>query len=558
MNKLLIHSQNTALSDENYFNVSEQILLFESNNEIDDVDRYIHHTLFREEVVKKILNADIIFIKLGLSDNYLEYYGLRIAYHIRLTKVLKDKSLLPIIFIGEESIQFIGLTAEMPEILFTGGVYLMNDTKKDFERMIKRFESNQIKPLNSIESFIEKIKVLPPANYLSNHSIDNEWSILNWAKMLNLSNDTGIIKIADNIEVMLYYKYLMKKNKLVGTYSSEGVQTYRISKLDSKILYIDDDWNKGWKVILTEILRGGNSSNFQTLELEYKTLDYTSIENNFKKKLEIFDPDIVILDLRLHDKDFIENLNIEEFSGLKFLKFIKNKNPGIQVAIFSSTNKIKNLIGLQNKGADSFLFKSSTDNNYDKVILNFKNSIEFLQEKVFIKKMIEICYHIDELLKKANENDFEQYDYDEFILDLQAKNKINIFNLSKINLEIKNTINITFLCFFNFLESFKNYFFKKNTSLVGYDELAFICYSEDKKGQIFKNSIIEYSWTSCTAFLYIEYFELLSMNDSFIQSLFHLNRRRNDFIHKKITNFSKDELIKIVDLSELICTNLKN
>lgn len=44
---------------------------------------------------------------------------------------------------------------------------------------------------------------------------------------------------------------------------------------------------------------------------------------------------------------------------------IKKINPGIQVIIFSATNKVWNLQALQEAGADGFIIKESPENSID-------------------------------------------------------------------------------------------------------------------------------------------------------------------------------------------------
>lgn len=560
MNKFLIHSQNTPLINSEIFNYSEQVVLFENSGTIEDIDKYIHDSITVGSISSKIKTADIIFIKVGLSDNYLEYYGLRVAYHIRLTEILSKKSLVPIVFIGAESLQFIGQTAELPEIFFTEGIYLIEDNKSDVSRFISMYSSNKIKGLTHKNSFIDRIKIPSPPNYLSNHSIDNELSILQWSETLGVSGNLELNDLTKDIESMLYYKYLILKNNSSKVSQLKSGHKNKNITLNAKVLYVDDEWKKGWRFLLNFVLNGNNNyqnKNFKTLELDYKQLNYETIADKFTHCLNKFDPDIVILDLRLCDDDFSDNILTKQLSGVKLLKIIKKKNPGIQVAIFSATNKVWNLLELQNEGADSFLMKTPPKNSsYSEIIKHFKTELSYLKEKKFIKKLIQSCHNINEVVENLLEDYEDDYIFYNFLLELKSKNDINIINLSNINLKKINTLNITFLSFFNFIESFKNHYFKNNSFLVGQDQMKFFCYKQNN-GNIQKTEDIEQAWTSCIAFMFIEYFKVLKSFESDIKVLFDLNEKRNDFIHRKLTAFSEEELTQIVNLSVKICKNLK-
>ena len=68
-------------------------------NSDDNIDKYISSNIIKEELQKKEFNT--IFIKDNLSSNYLELYGLRVAYHIRLSNELGNKRFVPIVIISD-------------------------------------------------------------------------------------------------------------------------------------------------------------------------------------------------------------------------------------------------------------------------------------------------------------------------------------------------------------------------------------------------------------------------------------------------------------------------
>ena len=189
MKKLLIHSNNTSFSNTELFKLSEQFVFDVDFDK--DVDFYINDNLTEGNLKQKLENCDIVFIKVSLSKNYLEYLGLRLAYHIRLTKALGEKAYIPIVIIAEESYQYLGLTYPEPSILFTKGIYLIKESLDNYDRIQKWFDDRIIKPLDDFSSFLSSITIKPPANYLSHHSIANEWALARYSSMLKEDNDNN-------------------------------------------------------------------------------------------------------------------------------------------------------------------------------------------------------------------------------------------------------------------------------------------------------------------------------------------------------------------------------
>jgi hypothetical protein len=317
---------------------------------------------------------EVIFIPFSLSEeNYIEFLGLQFAYHIRLTQSFNN-TLTPIVFFGNESPENINKITNSGSILFTPGVYCTtNSNVLDFEKQIKYILEN--KPKISKEEynniFLERINVQPPANYSTHHSIANEWSILRWAKAMKI-NDEEIKNVEEKIGHSLYFKFLKTKYPITEASSISN----KILLNSGKILLIDDEIEKGWGVIFKHICR---NKSFDTFGKDFKNWDKSKIIENSLKEIEI--ADVVILDLRLHDDDF-EALSINEISGFQILKKIKEYNKGIQVIVFSATNKIWNLLELQKDDfiIDGFILKESPQNSIDALFT--KNSINKIYDTI--------------------------------------------------------------------------------------------------------------------------------------------------------------------------------
>ena len=167
-----------------------------------------------------------------------------------------------------------------------------------------------------------------------------------------------------------------------------------LSRCKGKVLLIDDNYKKGWFSIFKSLFKNSNDLQLDNLEINFRTLNRDQIvEATYNKVIcentGSINYDVLILDFRLHSSDNNE-LNIDLISGMQILKKLKKFNPGIQVIIFSATNKTWNLQALQNAGADGFIIKESTNNNYEtgftkQSIEKMLQSINDCLENIFLK-----------------------------------------------------------------------------------------------------------------------------------------------------------------------------
>lgn len=317
MNSLLIHNDNVACIDS-----FEASIKFSASSDIDD---YISNMILPKI---KIKNPHIIFIKDNLSSNYLELYGFRLAYHIRFEEKLKY---LPIVILSDLDGFTLNRFEPMAKILFTHNVFIIKNNKKAFDD----FKKKNMKPFNEDEykrKFLDLINVEPPENS-SNHSIANEWAIDRWAEFLKVKSEV-IKENREKISSMLYFKYLQAKYPLVTT----KTLGYKRTKSSGKILYIDDEWNKGWSDIFTQYFSLNSQIEFETFEYLYKDNNKFTMMRDIKEKVQSANPDIIILDLRLSQTDH-QNENIETLSGIKIAKMIKEINAGIQIIMLSASSK---------------------------------------------------------------------------------------------------------------------------------------------------------------------------------------------------------------------------
>lgn len=414
MNSLLLYNNNISpdfveefqdsLGETKYFSITNQTLAKEDYT-FDSVASEFLTTISDKKY-------DVIFIPVNLStDNYLEFSGLRIGYHIRLTNEFNNQE-TPIVFIARESAFEINKLSFLGEILSCPQIYMTDKLEIDvFRKQIVFIQS--VSKANVLKGFLERIHIKPSGNYTTHHSIANEWSIMRWFKTILKSEIIDYIpdeieSIESKINSNLYYKYLTCKFPIN---SEQGLTVEDLKlKFNGKVLYIDDEKDKGWNELFCVLLYYGlinKVENFESLGSEFKELEKDEIINLSVNKAKDFD--LVILDFRLTDDDFYEN-NPKKITGYKILEGIKAHNKGIQVIIFSATNKVWNLRALQEAGADGFIIKESPENSIDpyftsQSIKNIIESIDSCLEKKYLKQIevvknsIEKSFSINPLTK---------------------------------------------------------------------------------------------------------------------------------------------------------------
>lgn len=395
MNSLLIHNDNVA-----FIGSFEASIKFSISS---DIDHYISNTILSEIKTK---TPNMIFIKDNLSSNYLELYGLRLAYHIRFEEKLK---FVPIVILSDLDGFTLNRFEPMAKILFTHNVFIIKNNKKAFDD----FKKKKIMPFNEDEykrKFLDLINVEPPENS-TNHSIANEWAIDRWGMFLGIENKTMIKKNKEKIASLLYYKYLKEKY-----FSSEATQKNIKQKIteEVKILFIDDKGKDGWNEIMESYV-SQHYVNIQYQSLKNKDnniniyADIDSIKVTVKEQIKKYDPHIILLDLRLLEN---ESKTISQISGIKIFKYIKELNKSIQIIIFTASTdsliidtlydeKNEKILGYIKKDAPTDKYEASK-NSFNKLDTLIKKGIE----KKYLKEIWSIQKKILELkiLQSSNEN----------------------------------------------------------------------------------------------------------------------------------------------------------
>ena len=448
MNKLLIHNGNIV-----YKEVFESSIEFPSLINIDDN--------ISRNIISEIKSSDceIIFVKDNLSTNYLELYGLKVAYHIRLSEELGDKRFLPIVIISDLDSYILNRVEPISRILFTKNIFLSQNNKE----AIKLYDNYDLKPLHANEykaEFLDKVQVEQPKDYLTHHSIANEWAMHRWSEYLEVITD-DVKAINKKISSMLYFKYLKAKFPIK---KSQFKKHQREITEAGKILYIDDEWAKGWGNILKSL-----HSDLHVVEEKYKDKTREEIIEFVLKRVNKVNPDLVILDMRLHEDDFKEDTHLDEFTGMQIFQKIKEINEGIQFIIFTASKNAKLLEELQSYDTNilSYIQKEHPDDNN----ATTQGNINTLTEK--INKGLKRKYLKDIWNIQKNIISIENIDTD---VSFEVKSVFEI-----LNSDIKKSLIFAMISIFKPLEFFKNsheynnmVILIINNELISIDEEEFI------------------------------------------------------------------------------------
>ncbi len=439
---LLVHKNNTPLKTQMKMLEKFDIESFDFGNS--DLDTYISK-IFLPKLQKKDFN--ILFIKDNLSDNYLELYGITLAYHIRLSAELENKRHVPIVIISDIDGYILNKLTPMANILFTKNTFVARNEISSYDYFKKVFE--QIKPFIDLKKeFLDLIHIEPPKDYLSHHDISNEWSIYRWAEFLKV--DTNATKANKaKIENMLYFKYLKEKYPIPKKNRLSLVPKSPLSQ--GNILYIDDEWEKGWADIFKKYFSKSENIKLTIPKFQYKDASYSLIEEMIREQLNNSLFDLILLDLRLTKEDH-EQQNENEFSGIKLLSFIKSFNPGIQVVILTASEKSKILNKANEYNILGYIKKESP-----------KDDITYSKE-VFKK----LTVYVDNGLEKRYLKD---------IWNIQQ----NILKLEILNQERFNQIKIEIESIFEILQSdMNNKFIYSMLSIFKTIEILISFYIEER------------------------------------------------------------------------------
>lgn len=210
---------------------------------------------------------------------------------------------------------------------------------------------------------LEQITVKPYKS--SGHQITNEWGAFKLAYTAGFYHLLSIIEEQQEASKTLYFNYLKRKYINDEVANTEGVETD--SNPAKKYLLIDDNYDKGWELVFTEILKQANLG-LDAFE-EIKNINEENEEHLIEEiKTKVKDPDYqgILLDLRLtasDDSPTKSNTGITDFTGGRILKALKEEFPFLPIIMVTASNKAWNMRQLLNEGADGYFIKEDPESN---------------------------------------------------------------------------------------------------------------------------------------------------------------------------------------------------
>ena len=411
-NTLLIHNDNVSDIESFTHEIKFQPTF-------SDLDKYISLDIIEKQLKSK--EFDIVYIKDNLSSNYLDLYGLRVAYHIRLSEDLGDKRYVPIVILSDIDSYALNKISSLSKILFTKNIYLIDNCQNEIEK----FQNKSLKNITSEEyqeKFLDYIMIESPQD-TDHHDITNEWAIHQWSDALQVSSE-AIKTNNQKISSMLYFKYL----KALLTTNDTDKKIYEItqSKKRGKILYIDDEWNKGWSSILNALFQRSKDIELITFEHNYKDANQAILIPMIKGQVIKHDPDVVILDLRLVTDDHNGKDTLDKLTGIQLTEKIKEINPGIQVIMMTASRQSMILEKLYDFGILGYVKKEHPDDmsigtveNIDKLFTLVENGLErkYLKDMFITKSKIQNILHEDIFAQYISDKE----KYEPFWIQLQVE-----------------------------------------------------------------------------------------------------------------------------------------
>lgn len=320
-----------------------------------------------DDFLTYLKDKEIQSITLPISDtiNYLEFSGFLLGHHIRLTEGLRFRE-VPLIYYGSLDVEILLRLTPLGQILITPNVYYYDLKKEGFhglEAFVKQVLA--VPKLYSLKKYLDRVHIPPPVHHLSHHSLENELALMRWSEYIGCHTSLPA-ELKQRTQKGLYFKYFNSQSAISIKELSNSEKTLENPsiKASGKVLLIDDEASKGWYEFYKNLFKKyGKGSQ---IELEFLEIDYSNtsvaIVEAADEKVKAFLPDVVLLDLRLCDEDFKQNVLPNELTGARILQNIKAFNQGIQVIITTASDKIWNYQFTQNLRSNGYILKKSTPN----------------------------------------------------------------------------------------------------------------------------------------------------------------------------------------------------
>ncbi len=203
----------------------------------------------------------------------------------------------------------------------------------------------------------------------------------------------------------------------------------------AKILIVEDDIDN--RNSIEKILREGN--------INFKNIEYTDNSNDAKNLIDDFEPDIVLLDIKILNKPGGIDDSSHSVEVIEKVQLYNYQNTNkISIIIISNTvndKALQDIIGSESKNIQNFLDKHQMSSDYDKFKQKLFKEIRKALEKELKEEKIDYSFVRRSALKKLKELNFELWKkIEEELLD--EFERINDKNTNEHNIS-RNIINCT-------------------------------------------------------------------------------------------------------------------
>ncbi|MBQ4405619.1 MAG: hypothetical protein II852_01280 [Bacteroidales bacterium] len=514
----------------------------------------IHNFVCREFAGKQ--QDDKVVIDLDAINPAL---ALLVALHIRLSvSYIKAAAFVPLLFVSKLPLQSFLKYGECSQLfLMSRGTYFC--TPEETTDALEIIEGLSVENFKS--DFLCQIHISPDAE-IGRHSMANQWGADVFNRIISKDdrNETEEIKSAKK---KLYYKYVFLNTTdikaTINDIENDGErENVRLNATGKNILLIDDEADKGWSFVLKD--KFFVNSNFDVINSAIA--DYDDIPETIRQKIESDYYDLYLLDLRLLGTKEDEIYSADEFSGMKILKEIKNKNQGNQVVILTASNKAWNMKALLDAGADGYYIKESPELQLPISFSNanfqaFKDAVEISLNSGYKR---EIYRGTTKLLFYIQQSTLIQNDI-EFADDLQSTLKSAQRQISTI--VSKEDFAFAYITLFQLLEIISRHFIVEtnngwNLPMYNYDYFGnagnAITKADTKNPPILSKLVAIYEMNNSQAhnnhFLVKKIDDCIKRRHSFVHHLKELHLTKNQTI------FAKEGIISLWEIVNKIINSI--
>jgi CheY-like chemotaxis protein len=522
----------------NFFSYPEGLQKLDWTTDISEsgLDQIMH--TFIKQNADLLSKAELILIPLSLTRDYINFTGLRLGMHIRLTPALGGGRRAPIVFMGDETYEQVGRISPLGSFLFTKGVDLIQEVNTLIVEAQEKWMGFKLQENYLGEPFLEKVSVQPPDFYDSKHTLSNELSLLyldqlSGHRVLENKKELNLVKSS------LYVKWMLARHH--RSLQDQDISTQKpfiIDKAKGKhILLIDDEWRKGWHDLLGGFFQ--HASKFECLSIK-KTDGIEDLESRLKERLELEGWDLFLLDIRLLDRDHDSATDFTTLSGFILLDLIKRKNRGNQVILFSASHQHEIYDYGKKAGADEIWIKPEV--SYSLLKLGSLKNFEAIVVRCFDRKWFkDIFQQVDRFntyldFERYNLSEVEEELYDEIAWLLKGATQI-------LRFETELSRQLFVLLLFKIIEECNDFYidsiqakelkFKEDKEFV--KEYKF---NSQKGNYVTNDSISDKAYNSArNRFFAVCHqkwgHELSSKTAERFNLIGKLGKKRNDLIHKR-------------------------